>query len=69
MLVLGRLPGRPLPIGGEGWHELDTMFVESQRMTEVHNGIVRPGEWRRSLKQSSRFNGVPGRRRYEMGSR
>ena len=30
--------------GAEGWDELDTTFIERQRMAEVGNGIVRAGE-------------------------
>ena len=46
---LGNLGVCPLVIrylsGAEEWDELDAVFVESQRMAEVQNGVVRAGEW------------------------
>jgi hypothetical protein len=45
--------------GAEGWNELDTAFVESQRMAEVNDGIVRAGEWQVFWDQADRLHGVP----------
>jgi len=50
--------------GAKGGDELDTVLVESQGMTEVHNGIVRAGERQVFWNQSDRLHGVP-MRRYE----
>lgn len=47
--------------GTEGWDELYAAFVEGQRMTEVHNGIVRAGEWQVFWNQADRLDGVPTR--------
>ena len=61
---LGSLGVRPLgfgfPTGAVKWDELDTAFIERQRMAEVHNGIVRAGERQVSWNHSSRSYGVPG---------
>ena len=45
--------------GAEGWNELDTVFVESQRMSEVDDGIVRTGEWQVFWNQADGLDGVP----------
>ena len=31
--------------GAEGWDEFDAVLVESQRMAEMDNGIIRAREW------------------------
>lgn len=57
---LGVCPlGFGLSAGAEGWYELDTVFIESQCMAEVHNGIVRAGEWQVFWNQPDRLHGVP----------
>jgi len=50
----------------KGWDELYTAFVESQRVTEMGDGIVRTGERQVFWNPSDRFHGVPSRR-YEVG--
>lgn len=40
-------------------YKLDTMFVESQGMTEVYDSIVGTGEWQVLWNQSDGLNGVP----------
>jgi hypothetical protein len=61
--VIGNFGVRPLELGlstgTEGGDELDTALVESQRMAEVYNGIVRAGEWQVFGNQSDGLHGVP----------
>jgi len=55
------LLGLGFSAGAEGWDELYATFVEGQRMTEVHDGIVRAGEWQVFWNQADRLDGVPTR--------
>ena len=65
LAVFGNLGVCPLgfvtPAGAKGWDELDTAFVKSQSMAEVHNGIVRTRERQVFRNQSDRLHGVPAK--------